>query len=102
MSAKTKSKCELYKLLSMEGNIYLPPEQDAIRSYLKKLMLGDKLYVKWSEVVVIKVLLYRGLKVRNLIRFDESNLNITIFLPEYSCNKELIENGCEMLSIYWF
>ena len=51
-------------------------------------MLGDKLNEKWSEVVISKVPQYRGLKVKNLLRFAESKLNITKFLPEYFNNKE--------------
>ena len=46
LSAKFKSKTELYNLLAREGNIYLPPKQDSSKKFLRSIMLGSKLYVK--------------------------------------------------------
>ena len=46
ISAKFKSKIELYNLLTREGDIYLPPKQDSTQKFLKDIMLGNKLYVK--------------------------------------------------------
>ena len=51
--------------------------------------MGKKLHLKCSEVNVIKVPQYKGLKVRDLIRFTESKLDIDKYLPEYSYHKEL-------------
>ena len=56
--------------------------------YLRDLLMGKKLHVKCSEVTVIKVPQYNGLKVRDLIRFAESKFSIDKFLPEYSYHKE--------------
>ena len=88
LSAKWKSKTEVYNLLSREGDIYLPPKQDAISKYLRDLMMGKKLHLKCSEVNVIKVPQYKDFKVRDLIRFAESKLDIDKYLPEYSYHKE--------------
>ena len=43
---KFKSKVELDSVLTREGNIYLPPKQDATQKFLKEILLGNKLYVK--------------------------------------------------------
>ena len=63
LSVKFKSKIELYNLLTREGNIYLPPKQESTQKYLREIMLGNKLFVKWSDVV-IKVPRYKGLQVK--------------------------------------
>ena len=46
LSAKFKSKTELYNVLTREGNIYLPPKQDSTQQFLRSIMLGVKHYVK--------------------------------------------------------
>ena len=55
IATKWKSKTELYNILTREGNVYLPPKQDATQKYLRELLLGKKLYIKWSEAIVIQV-----------------------------------------------
>ena len=45
LAVKCKSKTELYNLLAREGKIYLPPKQDSTQSYLRDIMLGEKLYL---------------------------------------------------------
>ena len=51
-------------------------------------MLGIKLYVKCSNVIVIKVPHYKGLHVKDLLKFAESKVNIKKNLPEYEYWKE--------------
>ena len=60
LAVKWKIKTEIYNLLSREGKIYLPPNQDATQSYLRDIMLGNRYYLKWNQVVVIKVPQYKG------------------------------------------
>ena len=88
LDVKCKSKTELYNVLLREGNIYLPPKQDATQKYLRELLLGKKSYVKWSEVIVIQVPQYKGLRVKDLLNFAESEFEIHDFLPKYDYNKE--------------
>ena len=88
IAIKWKSKTELYKVLMREGNIYLPPKQDATQKYLRALMLGKKQYIKWSEVIVVQVPQYDGLRVKDLLKFAESEFEINDFLPTYDYNKE--------------
>ena len=88
LAVKCKSKTELYNVLMREGNVYLPPKQDATQKYLRELLLGKKSYVKWSEVIVIQVPQYKGLRVKDLLNFAESEFEIHDFLPKYDYNKE--------------
>ena len=76
---KCKSKSKLYSLLSREGDIYLPLKQDATNKYLRDLTMGKKLHVKCRNVFVIKATQYRSLKVKDLIRFTGSKLDIKVF-----------------------
>ena len=88
IAIKWKSKSELYNVLMREGNIYLPPKQDATQKYLRALMLGKKQYIKWSEVIVVQVPQYDGLRVKDLLKLAESEFEINDFLPIYDYNKE--------------
>ena len=88
LAAKWRSKTELYNLLSTEGGIYLPPKQDATQQYLRCLMMGKKKYLKWKDVTVIKVPQYKGLTVRNILRFADSKFHVTNYLPDYTYAKE--------------
>ena len=47
-----------------------------------------KSYVKWSEVIVIQVPQYKGLRVKDLPSFAESEFKIHDILQKYDYNKE--------------
>ena len=70
LAAKFKSKTELYNILTREGEIYLPPNEDLTQKLLREIMDGRKLYIKCSKVEVIKVPRYKRLQVRELLKFD--------------------------------
>ena len=88
IAIKWKSKAEQYNVLMREGNIYLPPKQDATQKYWRALMLGKKLYIKWNEVIVVQIPQYDGLRVKDLLKFAESEFEINDLLPTYDYNKE--------------
>ena len=88
LAVKCKSKTELYNLLAREGKIYLPPKQDATQSYLRDIMLGNKFYLNCSQVVVIKVPQFKGLRVKEIIKFASNHIEIAKLLPKYSYEKE--------------
>ena len=88
LAAKFKSKTELYNVLTREGEIYLPPKPDSTQKFLREVMNGSKLYIKCSNVAVIKVPHYKGLNVRDLLRFASSKVNIKDYLPDYKYIKE--------------
>ena len=88
LASKFRAKSELINVLSREGNVYLPPKSDVTHKYLSKLLQGEKLYVKLSEVEVVNVPQYEGLTVKELVQFAESEFNIDKFLFDYDCRKE--------------
>ena len=88
LGSKCRSKQELYSVLTMEGGIYLLPIQDATQSYLRDIMIGRKLFVKCKDVKVIHVAHYKGLRVRDVLSFANSKINIATYLPDYDYNKE--------------
>ena len=51
-------------------------------------MNGSKLYIKYSNVVFIKVPHYKGPHVRDLLRFASSKVNIKNYLPDYQYKKK--------------
>ena len=65
----------------------MSPKQDATTKHLGQLMLANKLYIKCSDVTVTKVQ-YKGLKVKDLVRFAESKWEIDRYSDEYFYQKE--------------
>ena len=88
ISAKFKSKSELYNVLTREGSIYLPPKQDSTQKFLRSIIMGNKLYVKCEDVIVIKVPQYNGLHVKDILKFASTKVNIKKYLPDYNYFKE--------------
>ena len=88
ISAKFKSKSELYNVLTREGSIYLPPKQDSTQKFLRSIIMGNKLYVKCEDVIVIKVPQYNGLHVKDILKFASTKINIKKYLPDYDYFKE--------------
>ena len=88
LATKCRSKKELYNLLTREGNIYLPPIQDATQKFLRSLMLRDKDYIKWVNVKVTKIPQYKGLRVKDILLFAKSKIDIERYLPDYEYSKE--------------
>ena len=76
IAVKFKSKTELYNLLAREGKIYLLSKQDATQRYLRDIMLGENLYLRWSQITVIKVPQYKGLWVKEIIEFARTKFDI--------------------------
>ena len=50
LASKCKSKSELYNMLEREGQIYFPPKQEAIRRFLRDVMMGSKKYLKCFQI----------------------------------------------------
>ena len=88
IGTKCKSKREVYTVLSTEGGIFLPPIADATQSYLRAMLVGDKDYIKWSEVKVIKVPHLEGLRVKDILNWVRERVEIDRYIPDYDYQKE--------------
>ena len=88
LASKWRSKTELYNVLTREGDLYLPPIKDWTQKFIRSLMRGEKEYVRCSSVHVIKVPHYKGLKVRDIVNFARTKVDITSYLPVYDYDKE--------------
>ena len=52
-------------------------------------MHGEKRYIKLNKVLVIQVPQYKGLYVKDIMKFARSKIKIDDNLPEFEYNKEL-------------
>ena len=66
----------------------MPPKQYATQKYLREILTAKKSYIKLTEVIVIQVPQYDGLRVKDLVKFAESETDIDSYLPKYEYNKE--------------
>ena len=88
IGVKCRSKREVYTMLSSESEIFLPPIVDATQKYLRALILGDKIYVKCSEVKVIRVPHLKGLMVKDILHMARERVDIDRYIPDYKYQKE--------------
>ena len=51
-------------------------------------MQGDKKWIIWDKVKVIKIPQYEGLKVKDVLKFAASKIDIEAYLPSYDYPKE--------------
>ena len=89
LASKWRSKTEPYNLLRRDGQLYLPPLQDATQKFLGSLLLGHKKRLNGSEVKVVKIPQYEELRVKNILRFAENLVDIDSYTPKYDYPKEL-------------
>ena len=88
IGTKCKSKHEVYTALSTEGGIFLPPTADATQIYLRAMLMGDKDYIKWSEMKIIKVPHLEGLRVKDILNWAREIVEIDRYIPDYDYQKE--------------
>ena len=85
---KCKSKRELYKLLSVKKNLYLPPMFATNKGYLSGIMMGSKKCISCEDIRVIKVPQIEGLTTKEMLGFASSKVKIQEYLPEYDYERE--------------
>ena len=88
LASKWRSKTELYNVLTREGKLYPPPMKDWTQKFIRSLMRGEKEYVRCSAVNIINVPHYKGLRVRDIVDFARTKVNITSYLPDYNYVKD--------------
>ena len=72
----------------------MPPKQDSTQNYLREIMLGVKLYLKLNYVIVIRVPQYKGLQVKDLLRFAASKVAIKTTYLTMIIARSLTGNYC--------
>ena len=87
LSSKCKSKTELYNMLVRDGQLYLPKARGQSK-ILRDVMMGKKSYIKCDDVKVTKVPQYKGLTVKNILKFARDQMNIDKYIPEFDYPKE--------------
>ena len=87
LGLKSRSKREVYNLLWNEGGIYLPPLKDSHHKFISQIMVGDKKFLKCSQVKVCTVPHYKMLTIPDMLKFAKTKVDINLFLPDYEYQK---------------
>ena len=105
LASKWRSKNEFYNVLTREGGLYLPPIKDSTQRFIWSLIRGEKEFVKCSSIKVIKLLQYKELTIRDIIKFAK-NFDINSYVPDYEYlkepNYEWLWNGVNSLILNGF
>ena len=67
IAIRAKSKKEIYHVLTVEGGIYLPPNNDSHKKYIQNIMRGFKKFIYTKNVKVVKVPHIQGLSIKKLL-----------------------------------
>ena len=82
-AAKCRSKSELYNVLIRDGGIYHPPTQETTQKYLRDMMNRIKNYLNWKNMIVIKFPHIKGLTVKDIIEFAETQVDDHSYLSDF-------------------
>ena len=113
---KARSKSELYKILTVEGALYLPPYKFCSVNFMADIIEGkqnvsDHLFLLWlllqaleAKDVVMRVLPHiAGLRTEDLLKFLLEKCGAESYLPprwsEINLYREWIGNLCKELSL---
>ena len=88
IAIKARSKKEVYNVLTVEGELYLPPIADTTQKYLKEILTGKKKYLLCKDVKVAKVPHTEKLRIRDILAFASKHIEIQSYIPEYEYNKQ--------------
>ena len=94
LGIKARSKKEVYSLLWNEGDVCLPPIEDARHRFISQMLVGDKRY---SSVLRSKLQCSSGerTQVEHLVRFAEQHIDIKHACRTMSITNCQIVNGCQ-------
>ena len=81
---------EIYRFLSSEAGIYLPPAHTVNIWHLKDLCSNKRRLIKCNEVRVIALPFYEGISIEEILEFGSSHGNGEAMLALPSVRKEIL------------
>ena len=97
LSVKCQSKKNMYRILQIEGGIYLSPIKQADHVFIAQIVTGEKrvsILFQCNNVVpteqnikVIQVPHLKGLEIDKILSFAKSKANIMKYIPEIKKGK---------------
>ena len=82
-----KNKKEVYHVLTVEWELYLPPIIDANKNYIQNIMRGFKKFLYSKNIKVVKAPRIDKLSIKEIIVWGRGNTDINSYLPTYSYDK---------------
>ena len=81
---------EIYRLLSSEAGVYLPPAHTTNIWHLKDICANKRRLIRNSEVRVIALPFYEGISIEEILEFGSSHGNGEAMLALPSVRKEIL------------
>ena len=91
VALKCRTKDEVYKKITVQGNYYLPNKSDINNNYIFDILQGRKRWVihidncrclQGNEIVYARIPQIRGLRVSDIIEFANKHVDISKYFPE--------------------
>ena len=92
ISVRARSKKEIYRMLQLEADVYLPPIQQANRKYITEIVSGKRkvspsntvqIVFENSQLKTIQVPHLEGLRMSNILSFAKLKSDIDKYLPVF-------------------
>ena len=76
LAGRMKSKLDVYKVLTKEGQYFLPPFNECSMKFVSDIIMGKKKAFKNSEIMLVDVPCFRELSATAMMELVERDLHI--------------------------
>jgi hypothetical protein len=82
-----KSKEDLYVILSIEGQLHLPPYDECTMEFMRDALCGRKRLITNRELAMVNVPRYKEFNAQNLYKAAMADAELKQFLPDITSEK---------------
>ena len=82
-----KSKEDLYIILTIEGQLNLPPYDECTMEFMRDALSGKKKLISNRELAVVNVPRYKEFNATNLYKAAVADVALRVFLPDITSGK---------------
>jgi hypothetical protein len=82
-----KSKEDLYVILSIEGQLHLPPYDECTMEFMRDALCGRKRLITNRDLAMVNVPRYKEFNAQNLYKAAMADAELKLFLPDITSDK---------------
>ena len=82
-----KSKEDLYVILSIEGQLHLPPYDECTMDFMREALSGKKKLITNRDLAMVNVPRYKEFNAANLYKAAMADAELKLYLPDITSDK---------------